>query len=447
MSGTERPEYPFPSRRELHGNRGAGRKFHPVTPQPAPTPTESPSPPKEPSAPPTETPATVHEAVHSEPTRPAEDTTGLRSRRIEQERSRARKRRLWQKVRAFFVLVTVLALVGGAAYLAITALNDGTVMSTEADDYPGPGSGKVTITIVSGDAGSEIGQKLVDEGVVKTLTAFVRAFEANKAAPSIRPGTYELKKEMSASEAVAALLDEANRTENTITVNSGETVEQVLTRMADVTDFSREEIDAAVADTAALGLPAEAGGKLEGWFAPGAYEFTPKDTPTQVLSSMIQARIAEFEKLNVPVDQRQIVLTKASIVESEMNIPEFYPYVSRVIENRLTHVDGETQGFLQMDSSVLYGVGKSRGLPPTAEDLANDNPYNTYKNKGLPAGPISIPSQEVLDATLNPIDGDWLYFVTVDLDTGETLFAKTLAEQEKNKKLLDEYCAAHKDKC
>jgi len=164
---------------------------------------------------------------------------------------------------------------------------------------------------------------------------------------------------------------------------------------------------------------------------------------TEFATRMMRGQI---DDLDVPTDEREEVLIKASILEREVNIDTYLPKVARVIDNRLADPDGETKGFLQMDSPVLYGLGRTGGIP-TADELAKDTPYNTYIHKGLPPGPIAQPSVAALEATLRPAEGDWLYFVTVNLDTGETLFADTHAEQEKNRKKLDEYCAANEGKC
>ena len=149
----------------------------------------------------------------------------------------------------------------------------------------------------------------------------------------------------------------------------------------------------------------------------------------------------------MPEDQRQELLIKASILEREVNIEQYYPMVARVIENRLTQPQAETVGYLNMDSTVLYGVGKVGGVPTANEVADESNPYNTYKHKGLPPGPISSPSDLALESMLNPADGDWLYFVTVNLDTGETKFAATLEEQEKNRALFDQWCTDNPGKC
>ncbi|WP_240471060.1 endolytic transglycosylase MltG [Schaalia suimastitidis] len=433
------PRRPLPRRSDIHGR--PRRNNEAVAPsQPAlPSAAHTPATPVSGSAAPT-CPASLpsRRAVTAE-------TTGMRSRRLEHERRRAKARRRNRRIRSVLVLLVVLGLIGTAVWYAMTILNEVEIV-VEADDYPGPGTGAVEVVVEEGETGTDIGNKLVQADVVKSVSAFVRAWEANKASSTIRPGTYSLKLQMSAAEALAALLDEANRSDNTVTVNPGETVKQITERMASVTGFSTEEITAAFADASAIGLPQEAAGNPEGWLLPGSYEVSTTDTPTSLISKMVTGMVTQLQSLGVDQAQWHTVLTKASIVEREVNVDQYLPMVARVIENRLADTAGETRGLLQMDSTVLYGVGKSGGVP-TAEDLRNDNPYNTYIKAGLPPTPIAQPSIETIQAVLAPADGTWLYFVTVNLDTGETLFATTLAEQEQNKLRFDQYCAENPGKC
>ena len=135
------------------------------------------------------------------------------------------------------------------------------------------------------------------------------------------------------------------------------------------------------------------------------------------------------------------MLTEASIVEREVNLPQYYGQVARVIENRI-HDTAQVGGLLQMDSTVLYGVGKVGGVP-TRADLDNDNPYNTYLHPGLPPTAIGAPGEAALDAVINPPPGDWLYFVTVNLETGETKFASTLEEHNRYVAEFRQYMAEH----
>ncbi|SPT56542.1 endolytic transglycosylase MltG [Schaalia odontolytica] len=372
------------------------------------------------------------------------ETTGMRSRRLDRERRAARKRKRRRRVRSFFIIVLVLGLLAGASYVAYDQLVN--TSTTASDDYPGPGVDSVEVTIDEEASGRAIGQTLVDAGVVKSVGAFVRQFEKTSASMSIRPGTYRLKLQMSAAGALAALLDETNRVDSTVTIRSGQKLSEVKQRIVDIMGVSEEDVDAAFADTEAIGLPSEAGGNAEGWLLPGSYEAGETDTPTTLIARMVQGTIDELDRLGVAPADRETVLIKASIVDGEMNIDKYMPMVARVIENRLADTNGETKGMLGMDSTVLYGVGKTSGLPDQA-DLDNDNPYNTRLHAGLPPTPIGQPSEKAIKAVLNPAEGTWLYFVTVNLETGETLFASTLEEQEKNREQLNAYCTAHPGDC
>lgn len=374
-------------------------------------------------------------------------TTGTKSRRIAIERAKAKRRQRNRKIRTGVTIVAVLAIIAVCVYLAWNAIMGSRHQEEAIQDYPGPGSGSVEIVINPGDSGSVIGQNLVSKNVIKSEGAFLTAWNDNAAASSIQPGTYTLKEEMRAVDALAALLDPSNRSSNAITVPPGFTKAQVVERLSSFGDFSADEVEAAMADAEAIGLPPEAKGDAEGWLAPGTYEVHSDDTAAQVIKRMVDGMKANLDKLQVPEKDRQEVLIKASILEREVNIDEYYPKVARVIENRLTKPQAETVGYLNMDSTVLYGVGKTGGVPTAAELADADNPYNTYKHKGLPPTPIASPSVRAIEATLKPEPGDWLYFVTVNLDTGETKFASTLEEQERNKQEFVKWCEDNKGKC
>lgn len=373
-------------------------------------------------------------------------TTGTRSRRIEAERKRVRRRRRNAKIRTTLVLIGVVVLIGACVYLAWGAISKGNKPEPEALDFPGPGSGSIEVVVNPGDSGAVIGTNLMDAGVVKTQAAFLNAWNDNQAAASIQPGTYTLKKEMRAVDALSALLDDSNRTSNAITVPPGFNVTQIAERLAAFGKFTTEDVEAAMKDAEGMGLPEQAGGNPEGWLAPGSYEVHSDEKPVDVLKRMVKATLTELNDLNVPEEDWHTVLTKASILEMEVNIDEYLPMVARVIENRLTQTDASTVGLLNMDSTVLYGLGRSGGIP-TYADTAVDTPYNTYMHKGLPPTPIASPSKKALKATLNPADGDWLYFVTVNLDTGETKFARSPEEHEANKQELQTWCSENEGKC
>ena len=368
-----------------------------------------------------------------------------KQRRMEKvERRQRKRRRHW--LTSLAIVITLVA-VGVLSYKAIVIMRDASAQATHAEDYHGNGEGEVTVTIPEGASGVDIGDILQQKGVVASGKAFTNAAKNNPKGSTIQPGTYKLKKKMSANAALQALLDPESKGDHTLTVSAGNTKQIVKDRLKQASNFTDEQIEAAFADTAAIGLPAEAGGSVEGWLAPGTYDVTENATPTELVKQMVSRTTSQLNDLKVPKESYHVVLTKASIVEREVNDSKYYGQVARVIENRLAQVDGETQGKLQMDSTVLYGLGRSGGIPTPEEATDPNNQYNTYVHPGLPPGPIGSPSEDAIKAVLNPPAGSWLYFVTVNLETGETLFSSTSEEQAANTKKLNEYCKNNEEIC
>ena len=360
------------------------------------------------------------------------------------ERRQRKRRRHWL---TSLVIVITLAAVGVLGYKAIGIMRDASAQATHAEDYKGNGEGEVTVTIPEGASGLDIGDILQEKGVVASGKAFTNAVKNNPKGDTIQPGTYKLKKKMSANAALQALLDPETKGDHTLTVSAGHTKQIVKDRLKQVGNFTDEQIEAAFADTAGIGLPAEAGGNVEGWLAPGAYDVTEKATPKDLVKQMVSRTVTQLKDLKVPKEDYHAVLTKASIIEREVNDSRYYGQVARVIDNRLAQTNGETHGLLQMDSTVQYGLGRFGGIPNSTELADSNNAYNTYVHQGLPPGPIGSPSEEAIKAVLNPPAGSWLYFVTVNLETGETLFSSTSEEQKANTKKLDEYCKKNEEIC
>lgn len=185
--------------------------------------------------------------------------------------------------------------------------------------------------------------------------------------------------------------------------------------------------------TAALAEAAPGNANPEGWIKPGTY-FIPGDaTAAQAADLLVAQRISQFETLGVPREQWQSVLTEASLVDREAMLDVDKPKVARVIENRLE------QGMrLELDSTITY-ISGSEGPFTTDTERAADSPYNTYKYAGLPPGAIASPSDASIDAVLNPAEGDWLFFVTVNYDTGKMAFATTFEDHQADVELLQQW--------
>jgi UPF0755 protein len=371
---------------------------------------------------------------------PELDSIDVRRARREQRLARAERRRRRRR-RSAVVLFVVVAALAALSVWAVPRVTSLLSVGTGPEDYPGPGSGEVLVVIPEGSTGQDMGTVLKEADVVGSVRAFTDAFNDNVNAARIQAGSYNLPQKMAARDAVAALLDPANKAEVTVTVPEGFHAKQVYERIASVSGIPVAEVQAAAADPAAIGLPPEADGNPEGWLAAATYSFEPGDDAASMLNTMVALTSARLDKRGVPAEERQRVLTEASIVEREVNLPQDYGRVARVIENRIADTT-QVGGKLQMDSTVLYGVGKVGGVP-TQADLDNDNPYNTYLHPGLPPTAIGAPGEAALDAVINPPPGDWLYFVTVNLETGETRFAATLPEHQANVAEFRKYMQEH----
>lgn len=292
-------------------------------------------------------------------------------------------------------------------------------------DFVGTGTEPVDITINPGDSGSEIAQTLVSKGVIATASVFVNATFANPNAAKIQPGTYSLYKELPAATALDMLLDLDNLSGNRIQITPGQNVAQITQTIKGITGLTEEQLETAMKDTAATGLPAVAEGSYEGWWADGDYRFAPDVTAEEVVKEMVGRTVKRLQELEVPENDWQRILNVASIVEKEAGQDSEMPTVASVIYNRL-----EADERLQMDSTVHYVHGGSSTAATTSDQRAEDNPWNTYRIKGLPKTPIASPSLVAVQAAVSPEKTNYFYFVTVNPLTKETIFSETWAEHE-----------------
>ncbi|GIG54631.1 endolytic transglycosylase MltG [Demequina activiva] len=362
----------------------------------------------------------------------ATTTTSLDMRRLQRQQRRATRRKWTLVVSA--VAVVLLAIGGSIAWNFVQSFE--TDSANVAQDYEGAGQGVVQVVVEQGDTGSDIAQTLYEAGVVASPEAFISEARNNPAAAGITPGYYFMQREMKAEFALLALLDPNNRNELTLTIPEGKTLEFYLQAIANLTDATIEEVEAAAADTEALGLPAEADGNLEGWLFPLTYRFNPDAQPADILAEMVDTTVTVLDRNDVPEGDRQEVLTIASLIEREARLDEDRPMISGVIHNRL-----DIDMALELDSTVKY-LNPTEGVFTTAEDRAIDSPYNTYMYPGLPPTPIAAPGEASIIAAMNPADHDYLFFVTVNTDTGETKYAETFEQHGVNVAELREWAQA-----
>jgi len=339
---------------------------------------------------------------------------------------------------ALVALVVVLGLVGIGGAKSYHFVKDH--LGGSAADYPGPGTGSVLVQVQQGDTATDIGRSLKSAGVVESVDAFIDVARSNPDSDKIQVGYYQLKKKMKAAEALAVLVNPKSLIRSVVVVPEGERVDQIIDTITTKTSIKRNDVIAAL-KSPKLGLPAAAKGNPEGYLFPATYTVTPGETALQLLQQMV-AKSAEVDSslhldsaaASVGLTPEQVV-TVASILEYEAKRPEDYPKVARTIYNRL-----KAGMPLQSDATVSYASHVSGQVWTTSTMRASDSPYNTYKHTGLPPGPIGNPGETTLKAALAPASGSWLYWVVVNLKTGETVFSDTLAEHNAAVQKFLAYC-------
>ncbi len=313
----------------------------------------------------------------------------------------------------------------------------------------------MTFEVAEGDTIAEMGRSLKSDGVVASVQAFIDAAAEEPESNGIQVGFYTVQKEMAAADVVEILIDPANQVKSTVTVPEGLRVVDVLDILEEQTDFKRTAYEKALDDPAGLGLPDYAEGNPEGYLFPATYEIPPNATAKSILKSMVD-RLAPGGRTRstwkgaaealgkTPAE----LMTIASLIEAEGR-GEDMPKISRVIYNRLDGPGDKagTNGLLQIDASVNYGLDQKLGVTLTEEQKAVETPYNTYDIVGLPPTPIEAPGDDALAAAAAPAEGDWYYYVTVNLETGETKFAETYDEFLEYKAEYTEYCATESEAC
>ncbi|GAA1728829.1 endolytic transglycosylase MltG [Aeromicrobium alkaliterrae] len=354
--------------------------------------------------------------------------TGGEPPRPERGRRRAekpKKKRGWLKLLLLLVVLAVLAFGGLQAY--------GWAQDRfgAAPDYTGEGSGEVVVQVESGASWRSVSYDLEEQDVVKSAKAFYEEALDDPDQAVLQAGSYLMKEQMSAEAAYRALTTEIVKADARIAVPEGARVDAIVASIAEKTEIPQADLEAALADPAAIGLPAIAAGNPEGYLYPATYTVDPGETAVSLLSKMVAKGLEVATSLDIEGRAAALgytteqVLTVASILEYEVSNDDF-ARGARVIYNRLD------MGMpLQMDSTVHYVSGRSGDVFTTDEERAADSPYNTYKYPGLPPGPIGSPGEAAIEAALNPEAGDWVYFVA-DPDTGETTFATTYSEHQQN---------------
>lgn len=305
--------------------------------------------------------------------------------------------------KALIVLLVLVLLAGGGAWWA-------------REQYLAPGPlAEATAIVVPRGSSQAIAEVLVERGAIRDTRAFTLAARLTRSEGPLRAGEY-LFPAHGSLEQVLEVLREARPVQRRLTLPEGLTAKQI----------------AALID-AAPGLTGETPALDEGAVLPETYSYQYGDTRAALVRRATTAMSATLERLwkdrspGLPVETPREALVLASIVERETGMPEERPRVAAVFLNRLK------RGMpLQSDPTVAYAAADGAPLDRalTRADLDRDHPFNTYRVRGLPPGPIASPGEKSLEAVLHPAESDDLYFVADG--SGGHAFARTLEEHNRN---------------
>ena len=277
------------------------------------------------------------------------------------------------------------------------------------------GSDQVEVTVNNGDSGLEIAKKLYEAGVVKTSKAFYRVALVDKRSTGISPGIHSLDKNVSAKSALDQLLD-TKRNRGLLRFVEGLRAYEVIS-ILNKSPLLEGESSGKI-------LPDQKWGttNIEGFLFPAQYAFGPGTTVDQAITAMLQRFENAATASNISDCYEDYTayecLIIASIAQAEGDTQD-YTKIARVIYNRLAI------GMpLQMNTTVEYAAKLRGQIRMSYKQLEINSKYNTYKYRGLPPSPIGNPGEAAMKASVNPAEGDWLFFITVKPQ--DTRFTKSI---------------------
>jgi UPF0755 protein len=305
--------------------------------------------------------------------------------------------------------------------------------------FAGDGGDRVRVVIPKEAGVGEIADILADRGVVTNAGLFeVRATLAGERG-DLKPGTYELREDMSYGAAIDRLVTGPSRQIVQITIPEGLSRREVapLAARAGVRgEYLRASADTSLIDAREYGVQSDPQ-SLEGFLFPATYELRRGATAAVLVRRQLAAFEQNLSRVDLTyADTKNLtpfdVVTIASMIEREAQRPEERRLVAAVIYNRLK------QGIpLGIDATIRHATGNWQ-QPLTRSQLAIDSPYNTRTNAGLPPGPIGNPGLASLQAAARPARVPYLYYVVKPGTCGEHAFSSSFEQFERDQQRYNE---------
>jgi UPF0755 protein len=287
--------------------------------------------------------------------------------------------------------------------------------------------------IEKGQSLKEIGENLEKEGFIKDKNIFIFYSFLKNLRKNFLPGEYELKKNYSLKEIIKILTSPPE--EKKITIIEGLNLNEIASLFEKEILVKKEDFLTAANDINFWRqkyefLKDERIKNLEGFIFPDTYRFYLKTNPKEIIFKILnnfERKVYNEIKEEITKQNKTVfeVITLASIVEKEVATEEDRKMVADIFLRRL-----KNNIPLQADSTINYITGKNVRRA-SLKDIKIDSPYNTYKYKGLPPGPISNPGLISIKAVLYPQKNQYWYFL--NLEDGTTIYSQTFKEHQENK--------------
>ena len=328
--------------------------------------------------------------------------------------------------KSLLVVVVIGVMLAGAAAVAAWR-----VWSDVQTPYKGYGGAEQFVTLRQGAGSAEIGRLLTDAQIVRDPRLLRLALWWTGKGRNLKAGEYRFDRALSPIEVVDKLVRGEVYTRR-LTFPEGLTIEE-MAKLYESHGFGRaRDFMRASRNVERIRDLDNRASDLEGYLFPETYALAQNTPASRLVELMVDRfRTVYDEGMRARASARGLttrqVVTLASLVEKETGRAEERPVVAAVYRNRMTI------GMpMQADPTIVYALEKAHRYDGNIrrDDLAMDSPYNTYRNPGLPPGPIASPGKASLEAALMPADVPYLYFVS--RNDGSHVFAQTLAEHDAN---------------
>ena len=305
----------------------------------------------------------------------------------------------------------------------------------------------IDFKINKGDGSTEVGKNLAKNNFIKSKYYFWYYVWRTKTDTQLQAGTYSLAKNMTIPQMVEKFSKgkiKSDIVKLTIPegLNNDKIIDLVKEKKPEIAQEFQELVKCKCLAEDSCGCnkfgnkydfikKISVGLDLEGYLFPDTYFISKKETGTTLVSKFLNnfnKKVSQDIRDEIRSEGKTLeeVLSLASIVEREVKLDKDRPIVAGIFWKRL-----EIGMPLGSDATLSY-ILKTNKVKYDSKDLEVDSPYNTYKNAGLPPGPICNPGLEAILATIHPVETDYLYFLN-DANTGETIFSKTNNEHNSNK--------------